>query len=84
MEKNSKLLKNVGAFQRPPSPLTAKVLLACKVNTEQKSLFKTKVESVVRQSTNPPQPSVFVDKSYAEKIAEINTEKYLSHFDHKR
>ena len=84
MEKNSKLLKNVGAFQRPPSPSTANVLLACKVNTEQKSLFKTKVESVVRKLINPTQPSPFVDKSQADKFAEMNKEEYLSNFDQKR
>ena len=81
MEKNSKLLKNFEAFQRPPSPSTANVLLACKINTEKKSLFKTKVESIVKQEINPPEPNAFFEKSLAVKVAEMNTDEYLGHYN---
>lgn len=49
-EKNSNYLKRLEAFQAIHSSSTAKVLMACKINTERKSLFKGKgVESIVKQ-----------------------------------
>jgi hypothetical protein len=65
MEKNSKQMKQPGAFQRAHSPATADVLLACKIKHEQKPLFKTQVKSVIRQTINPYQTELTVAKSEA-------------------
>ena len=49
----SKQSKSFAAFVRPSSPKTIKVVMPCGVQNVNKSLFKTKVESIVGQISNP-------------------------------
>lgn len=49
----SKQSKSLATYVRPSSPPTRSVIVPCGVKGDKKSLFKTQVESIVGQISNP-------------------------------